>query len=182
MTVTDDRRGLDALQRRLGQLRRVETRVGVLKPDPTDDGVSIATIAAAHELGARIVVNRRTKRGKGGSRRKRRKKRKGAGDTVINIPQRSFIASTIDGEAAQIEQVQAKALDGVISGRLTADQAADLVGLDAASRIRETIRSNVGPALKPATVRRKGDSRTLVDKSQLLNSVKHEVVQKGSAA
>lgn len=152
MTVTDDRRGLDALERRLGQLRRMETRVGVLQPDPTASGSTIAQVAAAHELGTR------------------------------HIPQRSFIASTVDGEAAQIEQVQAKALDGVVSGRLSAEQATDLVGLDAASRIREKIRSNIPPALKPATVKRKGDSRTLVDKGQLLNSVKHEVVQKGSAA
>ncbi|MCB1007794.1 MAG: hypothetical protein KDB94_02760 [Acidobacteria bacterium] len=117
----------------------------MLQPEPADGGSTIAEVAAAHEFGTR------------------------------HVPQRSFIGSTIDGEAAEIERVQAQALDGVVSGRLSAEQAADLVGLDAASRIRETIRSNVPPALAPATAKRKGDSRTLVDKGQLLNSIQHEV-------
>ena len=148
MTVTDDRRGMDALQRRLRALEGTEVHVGVLQPDPTGDGdTTIAVVAAANELGTR------------------------------DTPQRSFIGRTIDGEAKEIAGVQAKVLDKVVAGEMSAEQAGDVVGLDVASRVRETIRSNVPPALKPETVKRKGDSRTLVDTGQLLNAIKHEVLR-----
>lgn len=145
MTVTDDRRGMDALSRRLRTLDGTEVRVGVLQPDPTDGGSTIAVVAAANELG------------------------------TSRVPQRSFIGRTVDGEAKEIAEVQARVMDKVVAGSMSAEQAADVVGLDAASRVRATIRSNVPPALKPETVKRKGDSRTLVDTGQLLNAIKHEV-------
>lgn len=151
MPVTDDTRALDGLTRRLAELGGLEVRVGVLQPDPTRDGdTTIAVVAAAHEFGAR------------------------------SVPQRPFIGPTLDEQAPAIHAAQAKILDGVVGGTMDPDRGADLLGLQVASAIRETIRSNVPPPLSPATIRRKKDTRTLVDTGQLLNSIKHEVGRRGA--
>ena len=143
--ITDDRRGEVALRRRLRALAGLEVRAGVLQPDPTREGdTTIAVVAAAHEFGTRTV------------------------------PQRSFIARTVDGKAAEIGRLQEAVIERVLDGADPED-AADLAGLGVASLIRDTIRSNVPPPLSAATAERKQDTRTLVDTGQLLNAIKHEV-------
>lgn len=148
--MTDDDRGMRELERRLLQLEGLEVRVGVLQPLPTEDGEStVAVVAAAHEYGTR------------------------------NVPQRSFLGRTIDGEREAIAGLQARAIDKVIAGELSPDRAAAAVGAKVASMTRETIRSSVPPALDPETIKRKGHDRTLVEHGQLLRSVTFEVGAKG---
>lgn len=153
--IKDDRTVDVALRRRMRALGQIGVRVGVFQGGKVRDrkgrfqggdsgSATIADVAAAHEFGTRTV------------------------------PQRSFIARTIDGRAAEIDRLQDAVIGRVIAGEDPRD-AAELVGLGVASMVRDTIRSNVPPPLSPATVERKGDSRTLVDTGQLLNAVKHEV-------
>jgi hypothetical protein len=151
--VTDDRTGFDRLRAELRRLERLEIRVGVLQSAPTEGGEStITVVAAAHEYG------------------------------TATIPQRSFIGRTMDQKREQLGELQAQAIDAVLAGEKTAEQAAGAVGAVAASMVQATIRSNVPPPLKPETVARKGHSRTLIDSGQLLRSIQHEVVQKGDDA
>lgn len=147
MTIVDDNRGMQELERRLARLAAIEVRVGVLQPTPTEDGEStVAVVAAAHEYGTRT------------------------------IPQRSFIARTIDGEREAIGALQAQAVDKVLAGELGADAAAGAVGAKVASMIQDTIRSSVPPPLKPETVRRKGgNDRTLIKTGQLRGAIAFEV-------
>lgn len=150
MPITDDKRGMTDLERRLARLRTIEVRVGVLQPKPTEDGEStIAVVAAAHEHGTRT------------------------------IPQRSFIGSTIDRERENLARLQGRAIEGVVAGDLTPEQAGGLVGAKAASLIRDTIRSSVPPPLAEATVEAKGHDRTLIESGQLLRSIAFEVGEKG---
>lgn len=148
--MTDDRSGIVHLRAELDALARTEVRVGVLQPKPTPDGEStIVVVATAHEYG------------------------------TATVPQRSFIGRTCDNNRDEIAELQELAVDAVIAGTKTAAQAGGAVGAAVASMVRDTIRSNVPPALKPATVERKGHARALIEAGQLLRSIQHEVTQKG---
>lgn len=55
--------------------------------------------------------------------------------------------------------------------------ALDAVGMRMASDIKQTIRNGLSPALKPATIARKGSSKPLIDSGQLVNSITHKVTK-----
>lgn len=146
MSVHDDSRGMNDLERRLGQLAGLEVRVGVLQPTPSEDGEStVAVVAAAHEYG------------------------------TSTVPQRSFLGRTVDGEREAIAALQARALDRVVAGEADPRRAAGEVGAAVAGMVQRTIRSSVPPPLKPETARRKGHERTLIETGQLLKSIAFEV-------
>lgn len=145
--VTDDKTGRAELEARLRALAGLEVRIGVLQPLPTKDGDStIAVVAAAHEYG------------------------------TADIPQRSFIGSTIDKSRSELGALAIGVGRRVAEGA-SPEQAAGEAGLVIAGMIRKTITSNVPPALKPATIAAKGgNTSTLIETGQLLRSIAHEVV------
>ena len=149
--VTDTDRGAAALLARARQLAGGEiVKVGVLDDRPKrkaaskrGEKLSLLEVAAVHEFGA----------------------------PAAGIPQRSFIRATIDAHAPEIVELQATLAAQVVAGKLTARAALDMIGAKVAAMCQSRIAEGIAPALKPATVRRKGSSKPLVDTGQLRSSI-----------
>jgi len=94
------------------------------------------------------------------------------------IPQRSFIRAAFDENQAKYVDHLRLLVRGVYDRKLTVSQALGLLGLEAASDIRNLIRAGSGipPPNAPATIAAKGSSHTLIDTGQLAGAVSHEVV------
>lgn len=100
------------------------------------------------------------------------------GSPKNNIPQRSFIRSTL-GRAEivqQFKQMTARFAKQIVDGKLTEAQALGLLGAWMASQVKMTIkkRMTTGPdpqALKPATIARKKSDLPLVDTGRLINAI-----------
>lgn len=88
------------------------------------------------------------------------------------IPPRPFFRNMVaakKGEWPAALEAQLKATN------YDARQALDRVGQGIAGQLRQSIADFEGVPLKPATIKRKGSSKQLVDTGHLLNSVDHEV-------
>lgn len=143
--------GLKALEARIRELGKKKVVVGV--PTATNgarkDGLSNATIAAAHEFGV-----------------------------PGHIPERSFLRSTLgenEGKAAGllIRELKADISQGDFSGR-----AFSIVGEKLSGEVKRKIQSGINPELDPKTVARKGSSKPLIDTGNLLQSITYEVRDK----
>lgn len=87
-----------------------------------------------------------------------------------HIPQRSYLRSTIDdrrGEIFDLLELQLK--------KSKPEVAAGRIGMQVVSMVRERIRDRISPALKPATIKRKGSDIPLIDTGRLLQSITSEV-------
>lgn len=157
-------------------------RVGVQGDEAQQDhdGISGVRLAAVHEFGAHInhpggtpyVVTEDgavfVHKGTPGI----------AGITKpheITIPERSFIRSTIDENAAKYHDLVKKLAGLVIDGKMLTRQALGMLGLRVVADIKRRIQRGIDPPLKQATIDRKHSSKPLIDKGQLLNSITHEV-------
>lgn len=146
--------GWDDIRARLAEINGMEVHVGIVGAAADaphgDTGATNADIGTAQEYGTSI------------------------------LPSRSFIRSTFrDPEVvAEFERLQAGLVRAVADGRMPAARALGLLGAWGAGAVQATITNNKvdGPALKPATVARKGSSKLLVDSGQLARSVSWVVV------
>jgi hypothetical protein len=91
------------------------------------------------------------------------------------IPARPFLTIAFAKHGDRLRAVQARIIKGVIEGKLDLDRGLDLLGLEAAALVKQTIIEHVPPPNKPSTIERKGSSTPLVDKGQLLGAIQHEV-------
>lgn len=161
--VTDADRGARALAESLRALGKARVRVGVLADAPKKTGTrtgkrgrqiqqaaTLAEVAAAHEFG------------------------------TDKIPQRSFIRATVDLKAAVIAAEQEKLAAQVAEGKITPEVAMERLGAAVQGMVQTRIAEGIGPALKPATVARKGSDKPLVDTGQLRSSVTYQVLQGGT--
>lgn len=100
-----------------------------------------------------------------------------------NIPERSFLRSTVDNKREEIDSILTtnykRYQDGKISLRIALGQIGEYV----TNQVQTTIRNRIPPELKPETIRRKtvqgkvGDV-PLIDTGQLIQSISHvEVLQ-----
>jgi len=157
---------LKTIAEELERARGAVVHVGVLASRaaaPTKPGsISVVELAAIHEFGA-----------------------PGAG-----IPERSFIRSTFREHAAAELQVNLRKLaKGIVSGKLTADRALNVLGAWGASAVKNSIvKRMIKQDLAPETIRRKnrtakdkGDATTaLVDTGRLLGAIAYEVIFGGA--
>jgi hypothetical protein len=104
-----------------------------------------------------------------------------------HIPERSFLRSTVDsGKPMEFaEQVSAK----VARGQMTADRAAQQIGVVTVGEVKQTIAAKIPPPLSEQTIQRRlekgahggglaslGNSTTpLVDTGQLVQSIQYRV-------
>jgi len=96
------------------------------------------------------------------------------GDEARNIPQRSFLRSTVRANQEKYTKLLAKAAAEVIfEGK--PDLALLKVGLVAAGDVRKRIAEGIPPALSEKTIARKGSSTPLIDTGQLRSSIDAEV-------
>ena len=110
-----------------------------------EDGTSTAMVAAVHEFGS-------------GS-----------------IPERSFLRSTFDEQQKKYIKMASKLFKKAVDGKITAEQIADLIGLEAAADVVDKINAIQTPPNSDATILRKGSSNPLVDTGHLKQSIRHEV-------
>lgn len=97
------------------------------------------------------------------------------GSSDGTILQRSFMGSAIDENSKDLKRLVKKMADAVVMGKLSKKQGIGLVCQKLKDLFIAKINSNVQPALKKATEKRKGSSHTLIDTGQLKNSIDWEV-------
>lgn len=150
MTVKLEKRVWTKLRAKLKKLDGASVRVGVLASRGGNiehtDGITMTELAAIHEFGTR------------------------------NVPERSFIRKTTVEKRQEIAAITTKLAKAILADKTTHKKALDLLGLKVVGMVKGTIREGVEPALKPATIARKGSSKPLVDTGRLLNAIQHEVV------
>lgn len=113
----------------------------------SDSGLSVLEIAAVHEFGA----------------------------PSVGIPERSFIRRTFANKSAEMAKICGQLAAQFLAG-LPLEKALGKLGLWGQNAVKQTItKDGVPPPLKPATIKRKGSSRPLVDTGQLLNSITFKV-------
>lgn len=127
-------------------------QIGFPSGNNYEDGTPVAYVAAIQEFGA-----------------------PGAG-----IPPRPFMQPTVRAKKDYWTKVLANEIPKVAMGKNTAFDALDLVGRVAAADIQETISKVYAPPLKPATIKRKGSAKPLIDTGYMLASVTNAVAPEGS--
>ena len=140
-------RGWSRIRRNALGMNGRAVKVGILADAGTNDGVAIVDYAVFNEFGTET------------------------------IPARPFMRKAADdNEAAAL--AQARGLAGMMmAGRLTPDQVLHQIGLWFQARVRTTIRTAFRWAVPnaPATVRRKGSSRPLIDTGAMHGAVNYEL-------
>lgn len=93
------------------------------------------------------------------------------------ITERSFIRRTLLLREREIAAMQARLTAQVVEGNLSLDRALELLGAYVAGEVKKLIAEGdpIPPPLAESTVERKGSTRPLVDKGQLVNTVSFEV-------
>lgn len=94
--------------------------------------------------------------------------------TVV-IPERSFIRSTINGQAKDIKAVSRSQLKKVINGQTTTEKALGILGAFTAGLIQERFTNNDWAPNTTRTQNRKGSTNPLIDTGQLRQSISYEV-------
>lgn len=129
---------------------RPVVRIGVLGAGgEARDDLTQAELAAIHEFGA----------------------------PRANVPERSFLRSTADAKRLEWLALLERTLRLVTAGRLEVEAALGIVGQKAVADVVARIRRGAGipPPLQPATIRRKGSDRPLVDTGRLVQSISYEI-------
>jgi hypothetical protein len=100
----------------------------------------------------------------------------------LGVPERSFLRAAFDKNHPKYLEHLQKLVRAVYGGKMTIERALGLVSQEAASDMRNLIRTGAGvpPPNSPATIARKGSSRPLVDTGQLINSITGAVVRGGA--
>ena len=96
------------------------------------------------------------------------------GSPAANIPERSFIRSTVDKNREAYNATVRKIAGLILDGKDT-EPALNLFGMRVANDIKRTIQQGIPPPLQPETVARKGSTKPLVDTGQLLSSITWKV-------
>lgn len=111
------------------------------------EAISLAMIAATHEFGS----------------------------PEQNIPERSFLRGGIRRGIPKFNKVNEDSLRKVVRGEMTCAGALDRLGVVAVGEVkREFVVGNFVPN-KPATIKRKGSSRPLIDTAQLRQSITYQL-------
>lgn len=147
----------ESILAKVAELGRAEVRAGVVGPKAAevhpDTGLTNAELALLHELGNE--------------------------DRGGNIPERSFVRSTLRDPAvrAELVQLQARLTAAVLLGKMDRDRALGLLGAWVAGKIKERIVNHeIRPEDKPATVAAKHNDIPLVGLTgQLVGAVGFEI-------
>lgn len=152
----DDKRWREILKVAATLATRV-VKVGVIGSEAaneTEDGITLGRLAGVHEFGAAIKI----------------------GSTVIIIPERSFIRAPIAAQRGAYSDFVAKNIGRILLGKVSVDRALGLLGARAVGDIQKAIAAGIQPENAPATIKRKGSSKPLVDTGLLRQSVTFAVV------
>lgn len=101
------------------------------------------------------------------------------GSAKRNIPERSFIRSTMAEKKEHFNQDTVKILDHIIEGEYTVEKGLKILGLSIQKEIKAKIKAITEPGLKPSTIAAKGSDKPLIDTGQLMASILSETVLDG---
>lgn len=95
-----------------------------------------------------------------------------------NIPERSFMRTSMDENIEKVSMLQAQAISAVVSGATTVRKALFGIGEEVKSFIHQKLlQGDAGwPKLKKETVDKKGHAIMLYETGQLRDTVQHEEV------
>lgn len=134
------------------QLKNAAIKVGVPKSTGSaiheDSSITIAGLAMVHEFGS----------------------------PARNIPERSFIRSTVQAKRNIIKKLFIQQGKKIMDGQVSTKDGLSIVGEFMQGEIKKTIVALKTPPNKPSTIKKKGSSNPLVDTGQLLQSIKYEVI------
>lgn len=144
-----DPKALDRLRQRLVGDNRV-VNVGVPEGKREEDGTPVAMIAAVHEFGS----------------------------PSQGIPERPFLRAAVQRNRQKYVRLNRINLVKMLRGQATVEQALGQLGEMAKGDVQTEIRSGDFALLKPATIKRKGSSRPLIDTGQMVQSIAWELGDK----
>lgn len=107
------------------------------------DGTSVIMVGAVHEFGS----------------------------DSRNVPQRSFLRSTVQEKRRKYKRMFSKLAKKIISGNITSKQALQIIGLQVESDVKNKITDIKEPELKSR------DGNPLIDTGHLRQSIIHEVIE-----
>tara|TARA_R110000744_G_scaffold20470_1_gene53739 strand:- start:10382 stop:10834 length:453 start_codon:yes stop_codon:yes gene_type:complete len=93
------------------------------------------------------------------------------GSDVRNIPQRSFLRSTVQEKRRKYKVMFKKLAKKIIDGTITSKQALQMIGLQVESDVKDKITDIKEPELKSR------EGNPLVDTGHLRQSITHEVIE-----
>lgn len=117
------------------------------------DGTNVAFVASVHEFGA----------------------------PGVNIPARPFMRPTVNAKKETWVNIVKSGIPGVVTGKRTAFDVLDAVGIQGAADVQETISKVTSPPLSPITIARKGSAKPLIDTGQMFASVRNSVAPAGAS-
>ena len=97
------------------------------------------------------------------------------GSLANNIPERSFLRSTVLEQADKYARIFATNIPDAIKNGTPAYEAYSKLGTIAMNDVRLKIASGEFAALAPATIKRKKSSKPLVDTGNLRQSINYEI-------
>lgn len=139
--VIDRDLGMRKILAEINRAKTVEVVIGILEGSKNKEGKSIAFYGAANEYG----TNR--------------------------IPSRPFMRESFDENISKINSDMEQQAGLVMQGKSTVYKALGIVGLKHVDRVKKKIGSNIQPENADSTIARKKSSRTLIDNSDMINSV-----------
>lgn len=99
------------------------------------------------------------------------------GAPAAGIPARSFIRQAFERRRDELVQLQAKLSEAILAGKIDEKRAMGLLGAWGSGAIKATItRDGTFAPLKPATVKRKGSDKPLINTGQLVGAITFVVV------
>lgn len=99
------------------------------------------------------------------------------GSPAAGIPERSFIRRTMKEKESEISRACVAVAKQFISGEVDLEKGLNRLGAIASTMIKNRITGGeyIPPPLKPATIKRKGSDRPLVDTGRLVGSITWKV-------
>lgn len=121
--------------------------IGVPAGKEEADGTPLAMVAAVHEFGS----------------------------PEQNIPERSFLRAGVREGAPKFHTVNVDSCRKILLGQMTVEQAVNKLGVIGVGEVKRKIGNGPFVPLKPATIKRKGSSRPLIDTGQLRQSITYQL-------
>jgi phage gpG-like protein len=103
------------------------------------------------------------------------------GSPEHGIPERSFLRTGVRRGLPKFHALNAVTLKKVVEGKMTFDQAREKLGVVAVGEVKREFTVGKFVPLKPATIKRKGSSRPLIDSGQLRQSITYQLEGQQSA-
>lgn len=95
----------------------------------------------------------------------------------LGVEERSWLRAWVDENQPMIRNDLRRAAMRIIEGKLTIQQAADLLGTKYVASIQIRISNGIAPANAPATIERKGSSTPLIDTGQFRSAITYLMEQ-----